>query len=197
VEAQMPVPPEPFTPPAGPWFPLATERLLLREFRGEDFDDIQAYGSDPEMVRYMDWGPNTPEMTRQFLDLRLAEQQEWPRLGYSLAVEWSGEGRVIGAVRLEVKDPANRTADLGYGFHRDFWGRGVASEAAGALVRVAFDRLGLHRVWATCDARNLASQRVLEKLGMRREGVMRANAWSRDRWRDTLLYAVLADEWRG
>ncbi|QUD88738.1 GNAT family N-acetyltransferase [Phenylobacterium montanum] len=193
----MHAPPEPFAPPAQPWFPLATERLLLREFRSEDLDDIHAYGSDPEMVRFMDWGPNTPQMTREFLDRMLVQQAEWPRLGVGLAVEWTAEARVIGAVRLEVKDPIHRTADLGYGFHREFWGRGVATEAARALVRVGFDGLGLHRIWATCDARNTGSQRVLEKLGMRREGLMNANAWSRDHWRDTLLYAVLAEEWGG
>lgn len=191
----MPNAPEPFVPPPERWFPLFTERLILREFRQSDFDDIQAYGSDPEMVRYMDWGPNTPEMTRKFLDLRLVEQGEWPRLGYSLAVEWAAEARVIGAVRLDVKDAANRSADLGYGFHRDFWGWGVATEAATALARVGFERLGLHRLWATCDERNTASQHVLEKLGMQREGLMRSNVWSRGRWRDTLLYAVLAEEW--
>jgi [ribosomal protein S5]-alanine N-acetyltransferase len=193
----MTTPPEPLEPPQTRWFPLVTPRLTLREFGDQDLDDIHAYGCDPEVVRYMDWGPNTPELTRKFLDDRLAEQRVWPRLAVNLALESAAEARVIGAVRLEVSDPANRAAEIGYTLHRAWWGLGLASEAAQALARVGFGVLGLHRLWATCDARNTGSQRVLEKLGMRSEGELRRNAWMRDRWRDTRVYAVLAEEWAG
>jgi len=191
----MTTPPDPIQPPLERWFPLLTPRLILREFHEDDLDDIQAYAEDPEVVRYMDWGPNTPAMTRQFLDLRLDDQRTWPRLAFSLAVEVRAEARMIGAVRLDVSDPANRGADLGYSFHRDYWRRGIASESARALARVAFERLGLHRLWATCDVRNTGSAGVLEKLGMRREATLRQHLWVRDGWRDSHLYAILADEW--
>jgi RimJ/RimL family protein N-acetyltransferase len=187
--------PKPLEPPRERWFPLRTPRLLLREFRDEDFSDLHAYGQDVEVARYMEWGPNSPKDTRKFLDDRLEDQKTWPRLGVSLAVELVAEARVIGAVRLELGDPANRAGDLGYTFHRPYWRQGFASEAAGALVVAAFETLGLRRLWASCDARNLGSRGVLEKLGLRREGELRQNVWGRDGWRDTLLYGLLADEW--
>jgi ribosomal-protein-alanine N-acetyltransferase len=191
----MTTPPEPIKPPQERWFPLVTPRLVLREFREDDLHDIHAYGSDPEVVRYMEWGPNTPEATRKFLGDKLAEQATWPTLNVGLAVEFRAEARVIGAVHLEVSDPANQAGDIGYCLHRDYWRRGVASEAASALAGVGFERLGLHRLWATCDVRNAGSAGVMMKLGMRREATMRQNQWAKDGWRDTHLYAMLAEEW--
>jgi RimJ/RimL family protein N-acetyltransferase len=181
--------------PPDPWFPLRTERLLLRDFRHEDFDDVHAYAIDPEVVRYMEWGPNTPEITREVLDRFLAEAKTWPRAGVTLAVEHVATGRVIGSIRLEAHDPANRTADMGYSFHRPYWRQGYATEAARAVVGAAFGVLGLHRVWATCDVRNAGSWGVMEKLGMRREGLLRQNRLVRDGWRDSYVYALLASEW--
>ena len=192
----MTTPPNPIQPPLERWFPLLTPRLILREFREDDLPSIQAYAQDPEVVRYMEWGPNTPDETRQFFELRLQDQRTWPRLAFSLAVEARAEGRMIGAVRLDVSDPANHSADMGYTFHREAWGQGFASEAARALAEVGFERLGLHRLWATCDVRNTGSAAVLEKLGMKREGTLRQHLWVRDGWRDSHLYAVLADDWR-
>lgn len=183
--------------PAEPWFPLRTERLVLREFRADDFDDVHAYATDPEVVRYMEWGPNTPQVTRDVLDRWLAEGETWPRAGANLAVELAETGRVIGSIRLEVSAPQDRTADFGYCFHRPYWRRGLATEAARAVVDAGFRHLGLHRIWATCDVRNVGSWGVMEKLGMRREGTLRQNRMARDGWRDSHVYAVLASEWTG
>lgn len=179
--------------PEKPWFPLRTPRLLLREAREDDFDDIHAYAIDPEVVRYMDWGPNTPEVTREVLDRWLVEQQTWPRGHVNLVVELVDTARVIGSVRLSLQDEGN--ADLGYSYHSAYWRQGYGYEAAEAMVRVAFDTLGLHRVWATCDVRNRGSFGIMEKLGMRREGTLKKNQLVRDGWRDTHLYALLDEEW--
>jgi RimJ/RimL family protein N-acetyltransferase len=186
---------EPVAAPAERWFPVATERLVLREFTAADLDDIQAYAEDPEVVRYMEWGPNTLKMTREVLERWLNDQRTWPRLAVNLAVELRASARPIGAVRLDVRDPANRSGDMGYSFNRSAWGQGLGSEAAAALVRVAFDVLGLHRLWATCDVRNAGSAGVLERIGMRREGLLRGHLQGRDGWRDSYLYAMLAEDW--
>jgi ribosomal-protein-alanine N-acetyltransferase len=181
--------------PPAPTPPFRTERLILRDFREDDFDDVHAYAVDPEVVRYMDWGPNTPEVTRQYLCLALQQQAERPSQVLNLAIEHAADRRVIGSIRLEVKDPANRTADIGYSIHRPYWGQGLVAEGARRLLEVAFREMGLHRVFATCDARNRGSWRVMEKIGMRREGLLRKANRRRDGWQDTLLYAVLAEEW--
>jgi ribosomal-protein-alanine N-acetyltransferase len=177
------------------WFPIQTERLLLREFASGDEHDIQEYAGDPEVVRYADWGPNDLAATRVNLARRLAQQREWPRDNIELAMELSGEGRVIGILRITVVDNGARTADFGYTLNRRYWRHGFATEGAAALLNAAFVRMKLHRVWATCDARNHASYRVMEKLGMRREAHFHKDVLQKGEWRDSYLYAILAEEW--
>ncbi|HPA38043.1 MAG TPA: GNAT family N-acetyltransferase, partial [Phenylobacterium sp.] len=100
-----------------PWFPIETERLMLREARPEDFDDIHAYAVRDDVVRFMIWGPNTAEETRTVLDSWLDEQALWPRPGVSLVIEEMATERVVGSIRLTIQDAVNRTADMGYTLH--------------------------------------------------------------------------------
>jgi ribosomal-protein-alanine N-acetyltransferase len=179
-----------------PWLPLRTERLMLREFRENDFDDLHEYGSDPKVSRFMTWGPNTPKVSREYLDRALADQAVWPREVVNMAVEVAAEEKLIGALRFAVVDAPSLTADFGYTLNRAYWGRGYATEAAGAVIRQAFEVLGVRRVFATCDVRNTGSWTVMEKLGMRREARFRRDVKARSGWRDTYLYAILAGEWR-
>ena len=86
-----------------PWFPIRTARLLLREFQAGDLDDIHAYASDQDTVRYMEWGPNTPKVSSERLLLTLAEQEQWPRRDVNLAAQLLENGRVIGSVRLGLR----------------------------------------------------------------------------------------------
>lgn len=180
-------------PPATPWFPIRTERLLLRAFHADDYDDVHAYASDMDTVRFMEWGPNTPQISRERLDFMLGEQAVWPRADISLAVELVEQRRVIGAARLALD--GRDGAELGYSYGSAYWRKGYGHEAAVALTAAGFETLGLHRVWATCDARNQGSIAILEKLGMRREGTLRKNQQVRDGWRDTHVYALLDEEW--
>jgi RimJ/RimL family protein N-acetyltransferase len=180
--------------PDEPWFPLRTERLLLRGFRPADFDDVHEYAADPAVARFMDWGPNAEPETRAFMDRMLAEQAQWPRPGVNLAVEHLEDGRVIGSIRLAVSDEANAAGDIGYSLNSAYWRRGYCTEAARALLRVGFEMMGLHRIWAECDVENRASFGVMEKLGMRREGLIREGKRIKGQWRDRYIYAILADE---
>jgi [ribosomal protein S5]-alanine N-acetyltransferase len=177
------------------WFPLETERLLLREFRESDEADLHAAGSDLEVARYVHWGPNRPEDTREVLSGWLKKQQQWPRDAVELGIELKEESRLIGTIRLSITDRNNRTADFGYALNRGYWNRGYATEATRAVIDAAFTRLAMHRVFATCDVRNAASWRVMEKLGMRREALFRKDILQKGEWRDSYLYAVLAEEW--
>jgi RimJ/RimL family protein N-acetyltransferase len=176
--------------------PIHTERLILREMCASDEADIHAYASDPEVARLMVWGPNTPEMTRTFLMQALEAQKQSPRHTLELAIELKSENRMIGGIGMRTKDEANRTADIGWVLNRSYWGRGYVSEAARAMLSLGFGRLQLHRVWATCDRRNARSFRVMEKIGMRREGLLLKNKMEKGEWRDYYLYAVLEEEWR-
>jgi RimJ/RimL family protein N-acetyltransferase len=177
--------------------PLLTERLILRDFCASDEAAVNAYAADPEVVRYMPWGPNSPEETRAALARFAADQAATPRMEYGLAITLAGRDEALGSLGLHLRDEARETAEIGYCLRRDLWGRGIVVEAARAVMAAAFGELGLHRIWASCDARNTGSWRVMEKLGLRREGLLRQDRRLKGKgeWRDTLLYAILADDW--
>jgi [ribosomal protein S5]-alanine N-acetyltransferase len=175
---------------------IETPRLLLRPFRETDLADIHAYASDPDVVRLMDWGPNTLEQTRTFLvqmtSTALASSAEW--CAVDMALEVKDEGRVIGSCALRRDGSACGDAALGFCLNKAYWSRGYATEAAAALLSYAFEALGAHRVYATCSPENGASARVLEKIGMQREGYLRENLEAKGRRRDSLLFAKLSTD---
>jgi ribosomal-protein-alanine N-acetyltransferase len=175
---------------------LVTPRLVLRELDANDAPEIQGYAGNVEVVRHLDWGPNSPEDTAQFLATVSVARGAAPRMAYHLAIVLKTGGRLIGGCRIEIRSPAHRSGDLGYVLARHAWGQGYATEATRALLEFGFERLALHRIWAMCDVENHASARVLEKIGMRREGQLRQNVRRRGEWRHSYLYAILEPEWR-
>jgi RimJ/RimL family protein N-acetyltransferase len=175
---------------------LETPRLVLREFSEDDATAVHAYASDAEVVRYLDWGPNTREDTARFLVTARAARDAGPRTTYHLAIVLKTAEHLVGGCRIEIRNPANGNGDLGYVLHRQAWGHGYATEATRALLAFGFGRLALHRIWATCDVENQASVRVLEKIGMGREGHLRHNVRRKGEWRDSYLYATVEPEWR-
>jgi len=175
---------------------LYTERILLRDFTADDLQAVHEYAIDAEVVRYLDWGPNSEQQTKEFIARTICQQQETHRRQYELAVVLRDTNRLIGSCGLRISRPEDRGGDIGYCLSRGSWGRGCATEAAQAIVAFGFEQCGLHRIFATCDTQNHASRRVLEKLGMRREGEFLQDKWQRAQWRDSLLYAIIADEWK-
>lgn len=180
-----------------PDYPVRTERLLLRPTTLADLDAIHAYKSQPEVCRYLPYQP----MSRETVAARLAG--DWSRTALTepgqalnLGVEHQASGQLIGDVVLFWRSAPNRTGEIGYVFSPDAKGQGYATEAARALLRLAFTDLGLHRVFAELDRRNGASAALLERLGMRREALFRQDVWFKDEWSDTLVYAMLAEEFR-
>ncbi len=173
---------------------IQSERLTLREFRDDDFEAVHSYACDMEVVRYMTWGPNTEDETRAFLEGAQSYAAADPRTGYELAVIQSSTDRLIGGIGLDNKEQQGM---LGYCFARPAWGQGFATEAARSILDFGFETLGVHRVWAGCDSENAASLRVLEKIGMRREGYFKHDSQIRGVWRDTVAFGILSDEWAG
>jgi ribosomal-protein-alanine N-acetyltransferase len=173
-------------------FPVALRgpRIVLRELVPDDLEGVLAYGSDPEVMRYFMGRTCDRDEEVAFLNRVMAQAQEPDRENYTLAIDL--ERRLIGTARLGITDPENRSGDLGYALQRAHWGNGYATEATSLLIGFGFEHLGLHRIWATCDPRNVASSRVLEKAGMQLEGKLQHNIHRPDGWRDSLLYAVVA-----
>jgi len=176
--------------------PLTTERLMLREFEQADWEAVHRYASDPEVVRFMEWGPNSEEETRRFIEKAIGCQSDQPRRNFELAVILKGLGHLIGGCGITLSRGESRRGWIGYCLNRRFWGQGYATEVARALVAFGFEALGLHKIIAGCDTQNVASARVLEKAGMRREGHLREDKWVKGRWRDSFLYAILDHEWK-
>jgi RimJ/RimL family protein N-acetyltransferase len=176
------------TPPP-PVLPIRTERLVLRHPTVADTDDAYEYLSLPEVCEYL----LTPPMTRGEVAAELRRRAGSPTGRVSLVIEH--DGRVIGDLMLFLEKPGYDKAEIGWVIHPAYAGRGLATEAARALVDLAFDHYGVHRVRAELDARNLRSAALAERLGMRREGLFQQDFWAKGEWTDTPHYAVLASEW--
>jgi len=174
---------------------LVTERLLLREFEDGDWQSVLKYQSDPLYLRYNPWSYRTAEDVRGFVHRFIMWREEQPRRKYQFAIVLRSNGKLIGNGGIRMKTPNAWEADLGYELNSHYWGHGYATEAAKALLSFGFQDLKLHRVWATCILENTASAHVLEKIGMRQESHYRENEWMKNRWWDTLQYAILDHEW--
>lgn len=175
---------------------LTGSRIRLREIEERDLPLVHEYASDPEVVRYMTWGPNaSADETGTHLRLQMVEAQATPRDAFELAVALLQSDELVGRVRLTVESHAHKRGSIGYVMRRTRWGLGYATEAARVIVAFGFTELGLHPIEATCAPENVGSVRVLEHIGMRREGQLRQNLLAHGVWRDSLVYGVLRDEW--
>jgi RimJ/RimL family protein N-acetyltransferase len=178
-------------------WPLATERLTLRPAEASDLDATWRFRANPAVNEWMSSASPDFEVYR-------AKFEDPDRLGRTLVVEL--DGRVIGDLMLRLEDAWAQTevadrgrdaqAELGWCLDPEYTGNGYATEAVAALLDVCFTALHLHRVTANCFADNVASWRLMERLGMRRElhGVRDSLHRSRG-WIDGFGYAILADEW--
>jgi RimJ/RimL family protein N-acetyltransferase len=173
--------------------PISTDRLVLRELMDADFGAVHAYAGDANVCRFMNWGPNTEEDTRGFISRAVGEQSHEPRRVYTLAICLKDAG-LIGGCSVAITDEAAKQGFIGYVLHRAHWGKGYATECGRALLSLGFGELGLHRIWTDCDTENRASARVLEKIGMRREGTLVENKQKNGSWRSSHVYAVLSRE---
>lgn len=176
---------------------LTTPRLKIREYLLDDFQGVHEYSSDKETVQYMTWGPNTPEETRNFIDLAISQQSVNPRINFHFVIHHQLRNRIIGGCGIHLSGPDYRIAAIGYCINKHYWKMGFATESVESLLQFGFDDLNLHRIIGTCDTRNVGSARVMEKNGMRQEAKHIKNIWQKGGWRDSYLYAILSSEWKG
>ncbi len=182
--------------PIHPDYPVRTKRLSLRPVRADDLDAVHAHRSLPEVARHLPHEPHTREDTARTLERviagqALAEPGDW----LDLAVE-TESGRVVGEVLLKRDDRAPLTGEIGFAFHPDVQGTGIATEAVTAALGVAFDSFGWHRVVGVCSVQNTASAALMRRIGMRHEAVSRQDVHRKGSWHHSSRFAVLAGEWR-
>jgi len=175
---------------------LITERLLLRPFTLDDVEDLLEYTQDTEWARYQVNIPPVP-YTREDAETLVAmfsNPSNWEKLQI-FAITF--EDKVIGEICVNQRDEdrRNERAELAYSLSRRHWGKGLMTEAARVVVNWAFQTYGFNRMFAYCDPRNVGSRRILEKLGMKREGLLRSHLKWNGEFRDQLYFGLLRAEW--
>lgn len=179
-----------------PNYPLQTERLRLRPFTRGDVDAVFAYRRREDVALYLFDGPLSRE------ECALAVQQRIGQIALEgegdkvvLGVELASSGALIGEVSLIWRNVDARQGEIGWIFDPAYQGHGYATEAANALLDLGFGPGDMHRIAARCDVRNIASWRLMDRLGMRREAHFREHALFKNQWDEEFVYAILWQEW--
>ncbi len=175
---------------------VETERLILREFQPGDWRAVLAYQADQRYLRYYPWFERNEYDARSFVQMCIDWQKERPRRKYQLAIVLKANSLLIGNVGLRGSSGQERVADLGYEIAAEYWKQGYATEAALVMLAFGFRSLHMHRIWANCISENAGSARVLEKIGMQKEGELRNHEYFKGRWWNTSMYGILENEWK-
>jgi aminoglycoside 6'-N-acetyltransferase len=166
------------------------------QYRVDNVDALLAYYSDPLVARYIPWEPWSRDFAAEVVARRI-DSTGITGTESRLALVVEHEGEVVGDVVLWPADETLSRGEMGWAFHPSVSGRGFATEAVRALIGVAFEHCGMHRVIAQVDARNEASARLCERVGMVKEAHLRQDHWAKSEWTDTVIYGLLAEQWHG
>jgi RimJ/RimL family protein N-acetyltransferase len=172
-----------------PLLPIETARLRLRRLVPGDLAALHGIHSREDVTRWLYWGPRDEDDVRASLEAHIARPSDE---GVVLGIDLNGD--LIGTANVAVGE--HRQGEVGFTLHPDHQGHGYATEAAEAILELAFGTYRLHRVHGRVEPRNTASVRVLERLGMRKEAHLVENEWVKGEWQSEAVYAILAREWR-
>ena len=170
---------------------METERLILRNYKTEDWERVHIYGSNADFSKYELWGPNTLEDTHKFVADMVEQTKSDPRFKYDFAVCLKENGLFIGGCGIRRETELSHVANLGWAINPDFQNKGYATEAATALIGFGFRTLKLSVIYATCDTRNSPSYKVMEKLGMKKVGFIKGTKEVKGHIRDSYRYEIL------
>ncbi|MGH0563205.1 GNAT family N-acetyltransferase [Bacillus tropicus] len=166
---------------------IRTERLLIRNFEFKDWQAVHEYTSDSNVMKYIPGGVFTEEDARNFVNRNMGENAE------NFPVILVDENILIGHIVFH-KYFGEHTYEIGWVFNPKYFNKGYASEAAQATLKYGFKEMKLHRIIATCQPQNIPSYRLMEKIGMRREGYFRKCIPHGNEWWDEYYYAILEEE---
>jgi [ribosomal protein S5]-alanine N-acetyltransferase len=168
---------------------ITTDRLIIREFTYDDWPSVHNYTSNRTVMTYMPEGVLSEEDTKEFVLKNNGEEAK------NFPVLLRKDQVLIGHIVFH-KYFGNHTYEIGWVFNPTYHNKGYASEAANAVLKYGFETLNLHRIIATCQPENIPSWRVMEKLGMRREGYFKKCIPQGNEWWDEYYYALLQEEWK-
>ncbi|UOQ45773.1 GNAT family N-acetyltransferase [Halobacillus salinarum] len=170
---------------------FTTERLKIRPFKSTDIEDVFNIYNNSETCRYLLHDKWTLENMQELFDKKLENCSLTKESSLSLAVVESTS--VIGDLSVWFTGTKD-TVEIGYSFSAQISGKGYATEAVNQLVKNLFEEVKVHRIQATLDARNLASQKLCERIGMRKEAHFKQDYWSKGEWTDSIVYGMLVDD---
>jgi len=174
---------------------LETERLYLRPVSPRDAQDVFEYASDEEMTRYTLWSRHLSlEDSRFFIEQILGSYAAGKPAPW--AVVRRENNQMIGTTGFIHWYPAHARAEIGYAISRKFWGNGYATEASRCALEFGFTKMMCNRIEAVCNVPNTASARVMEKIGMKYEGILRQYLLAQGIYRDVKIYSILRSEWQ-
>lgn len=170
---------------------IETERLLLRKFTPDDADDMfNNWASDPDVTRYLTWpAHNCVDGTKWVLSMWIPQYEDGKVFNWAIYYKETDE--VIGNISVVQLDEGIESADIGYSLGKAFWGKGIMPEALKAVINFLFDEVGLNRIAAGHDVNNPKSGRVMEKAGMKKEGVLRQAGKNNTGICDVVHYSIL------
>jgi len=174
---------------------LETDNLLLRPLSWDDLDDIHRFHAIKEVAHFNTIGvPTSIAVTKDIIRGAIADQVNSPRSIYGWTIRLKSNDQFVGETGFSATNNRFKRGEINYHLHPDFWGKGFATETAKRLVQFGFDKLKLHRIEAGVATENIGSIRVLEKIGMFREGLRRKILPIRGEWQDNYMYAILDED---
>lgn len=174
-------------------FEIVTERLILRDFEIQDVSSYIALTQDSKYQRFYDEDDCSIEKAEFLVNLFIEQARELPRSKYQLAIVLQQTGEVIGTCGIRLE--ADQQASMGCGVAREFQGAGYAQEAAEAIAGFGFEKLAVHRLYAETIGANKAAIAMCRQFGMRKEAQFIEHRYFKERWWDTVIYAMLRSEW--
>ncbi len=173
---------------------LETDRLMLRKISMDDAADMFEYASDPEIARYVTWdAQKSIEDSKAFISWVLEQYANGQVAPWGVVLKENG--KLIGTCDFVYWNTNHARAEVGYAMSRQYWGQGLTPEAVRAILAFGFDKMRLNRIEARCNVPNTASARVMEKVGMQFEGILRQQMFTKGNYDDLKMYSILRSEW--
>lgn len=172
---------------------LETERLILRKLTLDDLEDMYEYGSDDRVSEYVSWNNHRSlSDTKSFL-VHIIEQYE-NREFIFWGIELKENNKLIGTINFVSLNSKHKVGELGYILSRQYWGKGIMTEAVKEVIKFGFKEMGLARIQAKCFVENIGSEQVMKKVGMTYEGTIRKGMLVKGKHHDLKMYSILVDE---
>lgn len=174
---------------------LETERIILRKFTLDDAKDMFEYSSVPEVSKFVPWETHkTIDDSKGFINYILKQYEDSKLAPW--AIELKQNGKVIGTIDFVAWYPQHYRAEIGFILSKEHWGKGLIPEAANKVIQFGFENMELNKIKAPCMVENVQSQRVLQKLGMTLEGIMKNEYFIKGKFRDMVVYSLLKKDFK-